>query len=242
MSVRNSKGQFVKGFKTGFEKNLLLGHRWNKGITPNLLEKTCLYCKTSFKGYLKRKYCSSICSTRNRKPKTKIKFCLICNKQLGRSARYSLKRNIKYCQKCFTKSPNFIDKASKNWFKKGHVPFNKGKPHLVKEMNPNWKGGITPINRVLRESLEYEEWRTRVFERDLYTCQECGEIGGRLQADHIKQWSLYPELRFEISNGQTLCVKCHRIKTAKELKKNWINQYASASGTYTVGERVGGLK
>lgn len=86
------------------------------------------------------------------------------------------------------------------------------------ELNNMWKGGITPINLALRETFEYEEWRKLVFERDLYICQKCGEIGGKLQADHIKPFSLYPELRLELSNGQTLCKTCHLIKTKDDLK------------------------
>ncbi len=60
-------------------------------------------------------------------------------------------------------------------------------------------------------TLEYKKWRTAVFERDSYTCVHCG-VGGRLDADHIKPWSLFPKLRYKVSNGRSLCRKCH-IKT-----------------------------
>lgn len=73
-----------------------------------------------------------------------------------------------------------------------------------------WKGGITPINTAIRESIEYEEWRTKVFERDNYTCQNCEQIGGYLEADHIKPFSLYPDLRLDVDNGRTLCKLCHK--------------------------------
>lgn len=86
----------------------------------------------------------------------------------------------------------------------------KSKPWLLGEKNHKWQGGITPINKAIRESLEYEEWRKKVFERDLYTCQDCGQVGGYLEADHIKPFSLFPELRFELSNGRTLCKPCHK--------------------------------
>ena len=78
-----------------------------------------------------------------------------------------------------------------------------------------WKGGLTDKNRLLRNSFETKEWRKKVYERDNYTCQECGARSGNgirvnLEADHIKSWSKYPKLRHELNNGRTLCKSCHR--------------------------------
>lgn len=78
--------------------------------------------------------------------------------------------------------------------------------------NPNWRGGVTSENELLRRSPRYKQWRKAVFERDNYTCQECDQWGGELQADHIKPWRSHINLRFEISNGKTLCKPCH-LKT-----------------------------
>ena len=81
--------------------------------------------------------------------------------------------------------------------------------------SPFWRGGITEKNyseRVsIMNSLKYKLWRKSVFERDNYLCVIGGkEHGSKLQADHIKRFSDYPQLRFELSNGRTLCINCHK--------------------------------
>lgn len=81
-----------------------------------------------------------------------------------------------------------------------------------KERNKAWKGGVTPLNSLIRKSSRMREWRKTVFERDNYTCQGCGQVGSELQVDHIKSFADYPELRFDIDNGRTLCKPCH-LKT-----------------------------
>ncbi len=98
----------------------------------------------------------------------------------------------------------------------------KGK--LVGVKNPNWKGGVTPIHQAIRNSPEYKLWRKAVFERDGYKCVWCGVKTGLgkdviLQADHIKPFAYFPELRFAIDNGRTLCIDCHRTTSTYGFKK-----------------------
>lgn len=86
------------------------------------------------------------------------------------------------------------------WLESAH--FKRGSLH------PNYKG-----NRVARgesrSRYEYKLWRNSVFKRDGYTCQHCEVRGGVLNAHHIKAWADYPEARFDVANGITLCEPCH---------------------------------
>jgi len=84
------------------------------------------------------------------------------------------------------------------------------------EKHYNWKGGISGENRRLRHSVEYREWRTSVFERDDYTCMQCGKRGVYLEANHIKRFIDFPKLRLDIGNGITLCRPCHDATKGKE--------------------------
>lgn len=69
----------------------------------------------------------------------------------------------------------------------------------------------------IRMSPEYKQWRLFVFQRDSYKCQICEKIGGELQVHHIKRFSQFPESRFDLNNGVTMCIDCHK-KTDTYLK------------------------
>lgn len=133
----------------------------------------------------------------------------------------SLKR--KYCSnKCTHSHDEFLRNAMKNFTFKGKKHSQKTVESMKGSGNHQWKGGVTPISKLIRESSRYRNWRKTVFERDRYTCIECGDNEGRnLNAHHLKSFSSYPELRFDLDNGVTLCIPCH-IKTdtfGKKLKE-----------------------
>ena len=67
-------------------------------------------------------------------------------------------------------------------------------------------------NQFERYSSNARLWTRRVYQRDKYTCQECGQVGGELNAHHVKSWAEFPELRYDLDNGITLCASCHARK------------------------------
>lgn len=73
----------------------------------------------------------------------------------------------------------------------------------------NWKGGITPEHKRVRSTFKYRIWKNAVKKRDNYTCVWCGSKK-ELEADHIQSFAYFPELRYEVSNGRTLCRPCHK--------------------------------
>ena len=67
---------------------------------------------------------------------------------------------------------------------------------------------------------EYKKWRLSVYRRDNFCCQfpGCGKKGkfAKLQAHHIKRWVDFPQLRFQLTNGITLCKLCHKNIEGRE--------------------------
>jgi len=64
-------------------------------------------------------------------------------------------------------------------------------------------------------------WRIEVFNRDNFTCQLCearSKAGNPvvLNSHHIIRFIDNEELRFKLSNGITLCEKCHNLTKGKE--------------------------
>ncbi len=58
-----------------------------------------------------------------------------------------------------------------------------------------------------RNTKEYRIWRVGVIRRDS-TCQCCGSLQDR-HAHHINHATYFPEQKFIIDNGITLCGECH---------------------------------
>ena len=108
---------------------------------------------------------------------------------------------------------------NKTSFKKGQKPWNIGKTYIGSKWS---KGTRTPEDIAIRFSREYRLWRKAIFERDLFTCQKTGQLGGELEAHHINNFSQFPELRLALDNGITL---------SKEVHKNFHQIYGKRNNT-----------
>jgi len=88
---------------------------------------------------------------------------------------------------------------------------------------PKPTGESVKRNRSLRNSKQSKDWVKAVKLRDNWICLDCGDVG--IHAHHIKPWRDHPELRYEISNGVTLCVPCHEKKHKRKFP-DWVHQQA----------------
>ncbi len=166
-----------------------------------------------------RKYCSLKCFGANRRG---MKFSSdwrrnLSKAHMGYKPTEAHRRNLskagmgrivsKETREKISRSNKGVQKGPRPWSdeeRKHQSEIRKGsKSHF-------WKGGVTPINELARRSVKYKMWRESVFKRDDWTCQFCKTRGGELHADHIKPFALFKELRYDLSNGRTLCAPCHR--------------------------------
>ena len=84
------------------------------------------------------------------------------------------------------------------------------------DANPNWRGGRPKVDPE-RNRYRSKAWVLAVKTRDGFRCVECGSQGP-LHAHHVKRWRDYPDLRYEVSNGLTLCVPCQELAHGRGFK------------------------
>lgn len=113
----------------------------------------------------------------------------------------------KKCKKCgkefiTKKSLSRVECCSIRCSKLGIIPWNK------KENREN----ILNNNRD-RQSEQYKKWRISVYKKDFFTCQHCHKKcdNKNIVAHHIHYFANFPELRFSVKNGITLCRSCHLL-------------------------------
>jgi len=177
--------------KRPYKTNYLPGHSNNwKYYTRST--GTCLVCKGAFTHppSVKKKYCSRRCYN-NRNPKVEL-VCHTCKTTFSRYACEVKKGGRRaFCSK------NCYNSARRNGYS------------LKMEKHPQWKGGVTPEVHRIRSRYKHKQWRKEVKKRDGQKCRKCGD-NENLHVHHIKSFSKYPKLRFDLNNGMILCLKCHK--------------------------------
>ena len=127
--------------------------------------------------------------------KARIGICLICGKEF-RAVKDFKERKQKYCSKeCWSIRATIINKCK--------------------------YCGKTKETKRIRTSSQYKEWRLKVFARDNFKCQLCGNTGRNLEAHHIKEVCNNPNLIFDVDNGVTLCHECHKLTDNYGYKARW---------------------
>lgn len=190
-----------------------------------------LNCKTCKKEFLVKPcrketafFCSQFCcnsnNDRKQKQSNRIKENPIQNSDLHifnkwhkQSDRARLKMSIaKKGKTPPNKKPDeFITCLVCNKIKKIKPAFKWKQKYCSKECSNIYRNkGKTSLAKKIRSSKEYKLWRESVFIRDKYTCIWCNTKWWKLNADHIKWFAQYPELRLAIDNWRTLCEDCHR--------------------------------
>lgn len=96
--------------------------------------------------------------------------------------------------------------------KKGHLNYRRE----CKDCR-NSKRRTKKIYSIERGRALHLKWREAVLEKYNHKCIKCNSQT-KLVVHHIEEWHTHPELRFEISNGEILCSKCHNLHHGNEKK------------------------
>ncbi len=224
--------------KKGWDRRKYCSRKCNfsvNGYTPPKTGKTliCKICSKPFyarnweltRTQYKRKCCSFACYNKSRKRTKILVNCNQCGKEFYlRPDRISEKMGNFCSKKCISENLktgmnkkclicNKIFYCHKSQIRKYCSPlcYYKNIINLIGgEKSFHWKGGITPINLIIRNSAKYNLWRRLVLERDNFICQKYGIRGDKLRIHHLNNFAQFPELRFAIDNGITLSDKAHR--------------------------------
>lgn len=199
-----------------------------------LKTRICEYCGKSFqrsRAALKRRkhiYCSRKCYVASRRI---VLTCATCGKIFERTVSTTKPERTYYCSKdcrdkglvvekpiltcafCskqFERYPSEIKKMSERGYRHVFCSHKCRAAMISAQFDPphpyNGSTGPTPKGR---NNSEYKKWRKAVYQKDAYVCQDCGAQNVLVCAHHFKSFLLYPKLRYDVSNGITLCFPCH---------------------------------
>lgn len=191
----------------------------------NRVKIICHNCKKTFLvipsiAKAGRKFCNMKCKHAYHR---KTSVCLHCGKEF---MRYRSDER-KFCSKDCTynsdawresrhnatveqwRNPESHAKLEKGIKKRSESPAWRNAKHFQRGVNHPRYNGNAQFRETEQGRYRYKKWRKAVFARDKYTCQKCERKGVQLRAHHIKEWAKFPESRYDIDNGITVCSPCH---------------------------------
>lgn len=211
-SYYESLGYVLPKYKIGSHKKLMVPRDFKLEVNIEHLSKTSNY---------KIEYCCDKCKLNfitsyynyNRSNKTKGDFCRKCSMEVYNSGE---------------NNSNF-GKRLECGFKNGEL--NYASIHFKGSNNPNYNPNLTDEERTKnRDLVENINWRISVFKRDNFKCVICED--NKIEAHHLNSYSRFKEQRFDINNGVTLCINCHKsyhktkgyINATKEKYEEYIKE------------------
>ncbi len=200
---------------------------WYNFKSLNGNKEICDYCKKEFfrspAKVRKHKFCSKECQLKSNYRKGKS-----IEELVGKEKSKTWKNKMSKAKKGKTHEEIFGKEETerrKRIIKEKVHPKQIGKKrHDVVE---RWKRLRLPYNydvtskelQKLRKHGQYKTWQKKVLERDNYTCIKC-QSKKDVEADHIIPICKNRHLMLDLNNGQTLCKKCHKIKTKEDIYGN----------------------
>lgn len=181
-----------KTFKNWY--NRTKHHTCSRECADNLKKKLsikqCQCCQKDYyksSGQKRSKYCSQSCQSEASKKRINLN-CEICKKEY--SVNFARKNTSRFCSKdCLRKHTGYLASTR------------------IGILNSQYKG-FNDEKRTNKSKLKL--WSNLVKRRDK-SCKLCGSIEN-LEAHHVKSYKDNPDLRFDIDNGITLCLKCHALQ------------------------------
>jgi len=205
--MRNKKGQFIKGHTFN------LGRRCSDETKKKIKEANIGKAYRGSGWKMDEVIKDKIRQGHLRRGLSVLKNCEVCGKQF-RVPRCRI--DAMFCSnKCRSVviMPLRPDRT-------GYEPWNKGldkenDDRLMKmakdrsgKKNWRWNNDATQRWRD-KHKRELNRWRKKIFERDNYICQKCGQVGGLLHPHHKILVSENKDSALDLDNGVTLCSKCH---------------------------------
>jgi hypothetical protein len=137
-----------------------------------------------------------------------MRKCKICGEEKElEKFRKRLSWRSHTCKKCH--SAKYVSgKKNTGRFKKGHIPWIKGKKDVKKRDSPRYIKVGRKLIGIGKQSANGIIWSLAVKSRDKFKCVKCG-LKENLQAHHIDPWKVNEKKRFDVENGITLCPSCH---------------------------------